>query len=257
MKLLRKLIPLLALSLAALPVLAQDSGGLITLDDNTPSIDVNITMPADTTGTVALDVTQTAINLVNDAGTTMLQAADARVHGLELNIAPNSGSHTLTIKRLPDVVQAAVQVRSLANLTDVGATQTLNSTQLTLDQARVLAADVAQSTTHVSIPQGQPSVISVSYPGVVGNLQITDALGIILLSASSDVDGINLVVDPGEYDVTLQMQSAPPDAQVSVQVNQANFFTVLSIPTAAPPTQPLSSPNRRRSTRAARQQSRR
>ncbi len=125
MKLLRKLIPLLALSLAALPVLAQDSGGLITLDDNTPSIDVNITMPADTTGTVALDVTQTAINLVNDAGTTMLQAADARVHGLELNIAPNSGSHTLTIKRLPDVVQAAVQVRSLANLTDVGATQTL------------------------------------------------------------------------------------------------------------------------------------
>ena len=102
----------------------------------------------------------------------------------------------------------------------------------------MLAADVAQSTTHVSIPQGQPSVISVSYPGVVGNLQITDALGIILLSASSDVDGINLVVDPGEYDVTLQMQAAPPDAQVSVQVNQANFFTVLSIPTAAPPTQP-------------------
>ncbi len=77
---------------------------------------------------------------------------------------------------------------------------------------------------------------------MVGNLQITDALGIILLSASSDVDGINLVVDPGEYDVTLQMQSAPPDAQVSVQVKQANFFTVLSIPTAAPPTQPTQQP---------------
>ncbi len=84
-------------------------------------------MPADTTGTVAVDVTETAISLVNDAGTTVLQSADARVHGLELNIAPNSGAHTLTIKRLPDVLQAAVQVRSLANLTDVGATQTLES----------------------------------------------------------------------------------------------------------------------------------
>ncbi len=125
MRLPRKLLPLLFLSFGALPVLAQGGGGLITLDDNTPSVDVNISMPADTTGTVALDVTQTAISLVNDAGNVMLQAADMRVHGLELNIAPNSGAHTLTIKRLPGVVQAAVQVRSLADLTNVGATQTL------------------------------------------------------------------------------------------------------------------------------------
>ena len=238
MKLWRTLIPLLTLSLVALPVLAQDSGGLITLDDNTPSIDVNISMPADTTGVVALDVTETAISLVNDAGDVMLQTMDARVHGLELNVAPNSGAHTLTVKRLPGVVQAAVQVRSLPDLTNIGATQTLDATQLTLNQARVLVADVAQSSTHVSIPQGQPGVIDVSYPGVVGNLQITDALGVILLSASSDVDGINLVLDPGEYDVTLQTQAAPPNTQVSVQVNQANSFTVLAIPTATtvPPT---------------------
>ena len=98
----RFLIPLLfLLLLGALPALAQDNTNLITLNDATPAIDVVITLPPDTTGTVSLTIAQAAITLTDSANVVVFHAADARLHAVELNIAPNSGSHTLTVERLP------------------------------------------------------------------------------------------------------------------------------------------------------------
>jgi len=55
---------LIILSLATvLPTLAQNAADVITLNDSTPAIDVAITLPADTTGTVALDFSGAAVRL--------------------------------------------------------------------------------------------------------------------------------------------------------------------------------------------------
>ena len=93
---------LFALSLsAALPALAQADANLITLNDASPAIDVVITLPADSTGTVALEFSGAAVRLTDATNAVVFSAADARLHALELNIAPNNGSHTLTVERLP------------------------------------------------------------------------------------------------------------------------------------------------------------
>jgi hypothetical protein len=234
------LILLLVFGFMGLPVSAQDSE-LITLDDATPSVDVAISLPADTTGTIALDLSLAAVTLVSEAGDVVFQTADARVHGLELNIAPNSGAHTLTAARLPGVSLASVRVRSLAALTSSGAAESMDTTELTLNQARLMTADISESSTHISIPQGDPGVITVSYPGTASALHITDGNGASVLTATRDIDGVNLVVDSGEYDVALQAETAQSEAQVGVQVAQAVQFTVLPVPTAtaaAPAPQP-------------------
>src|SRR5574339_274245 len=114
----RFLIPLLfLLLLGALPALAQDNTNLITLNDATPAIDVVITLAPDTTGTVSLAIAQAAITLTDSANAVVFHAADARLHGVDINIAPNSGSHTLTVERLPGITEASVSVASMPELT--------------------------------------------------------------------------------------------------------------------------------------------
>jgi hypothetical protein len=124
-----------------------------------------------------------------------------------------------------------VRVRSTPELTNTGVLETVDTAQLTLNQARTIAADGAASSTHLTIPQGDPGVITVSYPGSTGVLHVTDINGASVLTASNDIDGINLVIEPGQYDVALQPASGQPDAQVGVQVAPANQFTVLPVPT--------------------------
>ncbi|HEX2905792.1 MAG TPA: hypothetical protein VHO69_02950, partial [Phototrophicaceae bacterium] len=103
----RLLFPLFFLILVtALPAFAQDNANLITLNDATPAIDVVITLPPDTTGTIALDFSGAAVRLTDANKNVVFKAADSRLHGLELNIAPNSNAHTLTVERLPGLAEA-------------------------------------------------------------------------------------------------------------------------------------------------------
>ncbi|MBE2269111.1 MAG: hypothetical protein IAE80_12845, partial [Anaerolinea sp.] len=126
---------LLALSLsAALPALAQSDANLIILNDASPAIDVVVTLPADTTGTIALEFSGALVRLTDASGAVVFSAADVRLHALELNIAPNSGSHTLTVERLPGTAEAVVRVSSLPELTLYGAAELVSGLTVASNQ---------------------------------------------------------------------------------------------------------------------------
>ncbi|MEO8394147.1 MAG: hypothetical protein ABI700_14250, partial [Chloroflexota bacterium] len=97
-------------------VFAQDTN-VITLNDSNPSLEAAISLPPNSTGVVGLDVSLASVSLTDGSGNIVFSSADARVHHLELSITPNSGTHTLTLKRLPGSAQASVQMTSQAELT--------------------------------------------------------------------------------------------------------------------------------------------
>lgn len=203
----RFLIPLLFLMLlGALPALAQDNTNLITLNDATPAIDVVITLPADTTGTVSLAIAQAAITLTDSANAVVFHAADARLHAVELNIAPNSGSHTLTVERLPGMTEAYVSVASLPELNIKGTVEHIAGIAVTLNEEIALSLDATTpgGTAAVGIPDGTTGVVTATFPGSYATTQLVDAQGIVVAqSAGGHVDGVNLVLDAGNYDFTV------------------------------------------------------
>lgn len=203
----RFLIPLLFLMLlGALPTLAQDNPNLITLNDATPAIDVVITLPPDTTGTVSLTIAQAAITLTDSANVVVFHAADSRLHVVDLNIAPNSGSHTLTVERLPGMTESYVSVASLSELNINGNVERIAGSAVTLNQEITLALDTNTpgGTAAVSIPDGTTGVVTATFPGAYATTQFVDAQGVVLAeSAGGHVDGVNLVLDAGNYEFTM------------------------------------------------------
>ncbi len=198
---------LLVLSLAvALPTLAQDAANLITLNDASPAIDVVVTLPADTTGTIALEFSGAAVRLTDSTGAVVFSAADARLHALELNIAPNSGSHTLTIERLPGIVEAVVRVLSLPELTPYGSPEFVSVLAIDPNQetSLPLTADHPGDTVIVTIPGETAGVITATFPGAGATTQLIDAAGVIVVESSGGhVDGLNMLVDAGAYQFTI------------------------------------------------------
>lgn len=203
----RLLIPLLFLILLpALTTFAQDNTNLITLNDTSPAIDVVITLPADTTGTISLKLAYAAVTLTDSNNAVVFQAADARLHAIELNIAPNSGSHTLKVERLPGLPEAYVNIESLPELSIAGTVQRITGKAVAINEEIALTLDTNNpgSTTSVSIPDGTTGVMTATFPGSYATTQLVDAQGIVLArSGGGHVDGLNLVLDAGNYQYTL------------------------------------------------------
>jgi hypothetical protein len=238
----RLLIAALVLTLVsfalAFPAMAQSTGDLITLNDATPAIDVAITLPSDTTGTVALDFTGAAVRLTNADGTILFEAADARLHGLELNIAPNSGAHTLTIERLPGVTQAVVRVSSLPELTLHPFTSLVTGFTLALNQeiSLPLSADHPGDTVSLTIPPEAAGVVTANFPGMAATTQLVDGSGVVVAQSSGGtVDGLSLVMDPGTYQFTLLGTSISGSTMVGIKLVSATDagMTLLQSPEAA------------------------
>ncbi|MBN8592118.1 MAG: SH3 domain-containing protein [Anaerolineae bacterium] len=217
---------LIILSLATvLPTLAQNTADVITLNDSTPAIDVAITLPADTTGTVALDFSGAAVRLADASGNIVFEAADARLHGLALNIAPNSGSHTLTVERLPGVTMASVRVISLPELALPGSTNLISGLSLETSQEVLLSlnTDHPGDTINLLVPAASPGLITATFPGVGATAQLVDTSGFVMAeSVGGIVDGMNLLVDPGLYQLTLLGTNVQQDAIVGVRLVSAN-----------------------------------
>ena len=196
------LFPFVLASLAlVLPASAQGDG-MITLDDATPSIDVVISQPPNTTGTVSLSIAQAAVTMTDEAGNTVFHAADGRLHAIELNIAPNTGSHTLTIQRLAGAPQAYVNVLSLPELTVQGAANLVNSSTIGLNQATLLPLDPVNpgGLVEVQIPDGSAGVITANFPDAHAATRLVDSAGATLATSSGgQVDAMNLMVDGGSY----------------------------------------------------------
>ncbi len=203
----RLLISLLIFTLLtiALPMLAQDSG-IITLNDATPAVDVVVTLSPDTTGTISLNMDSVIVTLKDSTNTTVFRAADARLHALELNIAPNTGTHTLTVERLPGFSEAYVSINSLAELSIPGSAALVQTDFLTFNQEVSLPLDAANPGDNiaVNIPGNTTGMISATFPGANATTQLIDSQGIIVVeSYNGHVDGINAVLDSGEYDFTV------------------------------------------------------
>ncbi|MCL4248456.1 MAG: hypothetical protein KJ065_09960 [Anaerolineae bacterium] len=195
----------LALLIFALPAFAQDSN-LITLNDATPAIDAVITLPPDTTGTISLNLSLAAVTLTDETNTTVFSAADGRLHALEFNIAPNTGAHTLTVERLPGVLEAYVSVVSLPELPVPGSAALVPTNQVSFNQEASLPLNVTSpgNTVAVNIPGDTAGLVSATFPGAHATTQLIDAQGVVVAASyNGHVDGMNLVLDGGQYDFTV------------------------------------------------------
>lgn len=230
---------LLILLTAAMPALAQQNNpDLITLNDAAPVIDVVITLPADTTGTIALDLALAGVTLTDANDAVVFTAADERLHGLEFNIAPNSGSHTLTVERLPGVAEAYVSVVSLPEMIVGGHFELIEGRSLGLNQeaALVLDANSPGGTVTVDVPADTAGVISATFPGAFATTQLVDADGVLLAeSMGGHVDGLTFVVDGGSYGFTLLGSGLTSSIVAGVRAISAQEagFVVVQAPAAA------------------------
>jgi uncharacterized protein YraI len=203
---------LVAASAAAVLVLwphhsnAQPASDIVTLNNATPRIDAVINTTQDTTGAVALQLNQASVTITNSAGTVVFKSTDARIHSLEFRFAPNAGTHTVTVERLPGVNQAYVKVISQADLTDLG-TATLVSDSTVTDQQQYdlpLNASSPSSTININIPDGLTDAITAAFPGAPVTAQIVDSSGITLASLSGgQIDAIRVGLDSGAYRMML------------------------------------------------------
>ncbi len=213
-----------------------DDSGIITLDDSNPSISAAITMPADTTGVVTVNLSLAAVTLTDANGSVVFSSADPRVHYLELSIAPNSGSHTLTVQRLPGEPLASAQIGSQADLTIVTRSQDVlvDTRTVGVEQQHVLSLDAAHPADQVALDI-QPSttgLVTASFPGAVASSQLTDSSGLLVATSSRDVDGFNLVLDGGRYDLSVQANTASGSVAADVSVMPSDQFTLLGAPQA-------------------------
>ncbi len=228
---------LLALSLAtALPTRAQDNSNLITLNDASPAIDVVVTLPADTTGTIALDFSGAAVRLTDGNGGIVFAAADARLHSLELNIAPNSGSHTLTVERLPGITEAVVRLTSLPELTTYGTVELVSGLALTASQevSLPLTPDHPGDTVSLSLPGDSAGMITAIFPGAAATTQLVDAAGVVVVeSVGGHVDGLSLLLDPGAYQFTLLSSALAETVVAGVRLVSAADVGLVMLPTPA------------------------
>lgn len=235
MKTLALVLALIGLTIA-LPAAAQDAN-VITLDDASPAINVMVSLPDNATGTIALNMVSAAITVTDGLGNTVFHAADARLHAVQLNIAPNSGTHTVTVERLPGMAQAQVSIESLPELAQIAATSLVSSRDLGLNQETMLNLDAATpgGTTTVHIPQGTTGLVSATFPHASASSQLVDANGVVLAeSAGGHIDGVNYVVDAGDYHVTVLGNGLVNTVVAGVSVASAtdNHFTVLEAPAA-------------------------
>lgn len=223
----------------ALPTFAQDStrvNEVVTLDDTTPSIDVVITLPQDTTGAVSVNVQDASVKLTDWAGNTVFYEADPRIHAVELNIAPNTGSHTLTVERLPEVAQAFVRVNGLAEISTTGTAEFVQIDSVSLNQERALPLTTAipGGSVLISIPsESRTGVITANYAGIKGTSQLVDAAGAVIATAYSDIDSMNIYIDSGDYLLTLVAEQLPGGESVAgirAMPVENSDFTLLAVP---------------------------
>lgn len=231
---------LLALSVLA-PAAAQESDAPIVLNDASPSIQVDVQLPPDSTGTVALDFSGASVQLLDAGGRLVFAAGDRRLHGLQLNLTPNSGAHTLVVQRLPGVSEALVRVQAWPDLRWEGQAQPASNQTITFGQQHELpiSHDQPGGSITVRIPDAV-GVLGVRFEGLSAAAQLSDSAGQMLAaSGSGHIDGLNLLLDAGAYVWTMAGDNAGADAFASVRVLPAADagFAVLEAPQAAAQTE--------------------
>lgn len=226
------------MAIAAVPSLAQTQDDLITLNDATPAIDVAISLPPDATGTISLNLSNAAVTIKTEDNTVVFYAADERIHSLDFNIAPNTGTHTLTVERLTGYREAYVTVMSLPELAMYGSTEIVAENSISLNQEADLAlsADNPGETVAVNIPEGTTGVVTASFPGAHAASQLVDSRGLLIAQSSGGhIDGLNFVLDAGQYHFTVRANNLtdPIVAGVRAVSTEEAGLQVLEVPATA------------------------
>ena len=226
-----------ALALTVVPALAQSQpSDVILLDDATPSVTANVSLPKDATGVVSLNLNNASVLITDSAGKTVFQAADGRIHTVELSIVPNSGAQTIKVDRLPGVTQAAVTITALPELTSTGTAQFVDTTSLTTNQEHALQLDASKpgGTVQFNIPANSTGIMSSTYFGANVTSQLMDNNGsVVATSFGGAIDGLNVVLDSGDYGMTLVGNNLDKAITAGVQVMPATSnFAVLQLPAA-------------------------
>ncbi len=227
-----------ALMVMAVPAFAQSqSNDVILLDDATPSVTANVSLPKDATGVVSLNLNNASVIVTDSAGKTVFQVADSRVHTIELSIVPNSGAQTIKVERLPGATQAAVTITALPELTSTGTAQFVDTASLTTNQEHALKLDASKpgGTVQLNIPANSTGIVTSTYFGANVTSQLVDKSGaVVATSFGGAIDGLNLVLDSGDYGMTLVGNNLANTITAGVQVmpTAAANFAVLQLPAA-------------------------
>ena len=219
----------------ALPALAQDGGAgdLIVLNDTTPGIDIVITPALDATGAIALEITNASVVVTDVIGNIVFETYDPNIHGLELQFAPNAGTHILTIERLPGVIEAYIRIQGLLEITSATPTQLVSSTGLALSQETDLPLNPSTPSAMIdlAVPTGEQGTISVRFPGapVTAQLVNTETGAAVATLTGSRIDGLSITVNTGNYQLVLLNNNTaqPTIANVSLTTPTETDFTAL------------------------------
>lgn len=212
---------------------AQDGGAndVILLNDATPGIDVIVNPSAETTGVVALEMSDASVFITDAQGNLIFEAMNADLKGLEFRFAPNAGAHTITIERLPNAVEGYVRIQALSELMTLGTTELVSSSNLNPNQEAdfPLNADNPSSMVNLTIPSDEMQTISASFPGAPVTVQLvnSDAGTALATLSGSFVDGVRFTLSAGNYQMTMlnNNTSRPTVATVALTPALKNDFT--------------------------------
>lgn len=228
------LIVALIVLITAIPVLGQGNE-TITLNDVTPSISASVTLPPDSTGVVAIDLSMASVIVTDSSGNVVFQMADSRVHNIELSLSPNIGTHMINVERLPVAQEALVAIHSLPDLTSPGLAPFVETNTLMLNQQRALQLTPSTPGTDVdfTIPLNTTGVVTATYLGGEVTSQVVDTQGkVVATSSGSGIDGLNLVLDSGYYALTLLGNHLTNDLTAGVRLmsKPESLFSILQTP---------------------------
>jgi uncharacterized protein YraI len=209
---------------AALPPIsaqAQTDQDLIVLNDSTPGIDVVINPSLNTTGVVALEIGSASVIVTDAVGNVVFQAADPAIAGVEFSFAPNAGTHTLTVERLPGAVQGYVRITSLPEMTPFSETpQLVNASVLTVDQESDFPLNAASPSSVVNFVVPTAATVTARFPGAPVTAQLVDTQTNLTLASlnGSLIDGVRFKVADGTYELLLLNNNAARETVANVSV---------------------------------------
>jgi len=200
---------LLAALLVPAAVFAQTPNDVIVLDDATPALDVVINPNPDTTGVIALEINSATVTLTNAAGNIVFESVDPSIQALELRLAPNAGSHTLSIQRAANASQGSTRIISLSQMTAGSVVPTLvNSTTLAPAQEAdyPLNSNSPSAIVDFNIPTADGyGALTASFPGAPVTVQLVNTTNNLPLATlyGGAVDGVRFALEDGQYQLVM------------------------------------------------------
>jgi hypothetical protein len=217
---------------------AQDNA-VITLDDQTPSVDVVITPTNGAPGVVYAELDGAQLHLLDSAGAETLGLIDKRITAIGIQVAQGATPHTLRLERLPGVSVARVMLTPQTTLPEVSVVS-VNQPVKVLDAPIAARIELAPA---VSLPvtvNEQNNMITLQFTDQQVTAQITDAGGMVMLTGNggSSISGLTVRLDVGAYGLTMSNRDLTTKSAVLVSLSNAPALTMsaamLATPTETP-----------------------